>query len=410
MKRTVLILGLFGIAAAVRVAGQDKIAKAQQLLAEGKPREVVSLLQGVLMTDIQYRETLRLFANAFLLEGQLDSAESHGKELLAFNDKNIDAIVPVVRALAGQKKFSEAYAIMKKGLKANKENAVLLVELGKLHLAADSLDQSEVAFSRAKNADPKILDAYIGLGAVYEKRGAIAIAIYNYEEATKIDSSRIDLKHTLAQWYQKEQRYNDAARMYFDVIKNSVDKVKPSLELGTLYYKAKQFGNAARVLANYVAAHPEDKDTWKLFAESVEAGKAYDVGLMIADSVLLKEPQNPRALKLAGKCATLVGRTARSQEKHVKAAAHFKNLQKLQPLDTEDLKYYGKAHFELKNDSLAIDLLEKSLVLDSAQTDIYMDLGFAYMRKKNWSNAAGQFNKKVQADSTGPPTVRPLRR
>lgn len=400
MKKCIILIWILCLAVTFQAAGQDKITKAKELMQQGKPGEVVSLLQNTVLTDVQYREALLLLGNAFLQLGKLDSAEAHGKDLLAFNDKNIDAILIVVPALAGQKKFAEAYAVLKKGMKASKNNPFLLVELGNIHMKADSVEQAIVAYSQAKEADPKAIKPYIGLGEAYQKLQADAVAILQYEEAVAIDSLRLDLKTTLAQLYQKEQRYNDAAKMYIDVIRGSKDKVQPSLELGSLYYKAKQYGNAAKVLANYVKVHPENAETWKMFVESVDAGKTFDVGLSIADTILLKQPENANALKLAGKCSMILGKSSKSSEKHQKAIAHFTKLKSIQPLDAEDIKYLGRAHFELKNDSLAILNLEKALSSDSTQSEIYMDLGFAYMRKKDWPNAARMFQKKFVQDTT----------
>jgi tetratricopeptide (TPR) repeat protein len=400
MKKCIILIWILCLAVTFQAAGQDKITKAKELMQQGKPGEVVSLLQNTVLTDVQYREALLLLGNAFLQLGKLDSAESHGKDLLAFNDRNIDAILIVVPALAGQKKFAEAYGILKKGMKASKNNPLLLVELGNTHMKADSVEQAIVAFSQAKEADPKSIQPYIGLGEAYQKLQADAVAILQYEEAVSIDSLRLDLKTTLARLYQKEQRYNDAAGMYMDVIRGSKDKVQPSLELGSLYFKAKQYGNAAKVLANYVKVHPENAETWKMFVESVDAGKTFDVGLSIADSILLKQPANANALKLAGKCSMITGKSSKSSEKHQTAIAHFTKLKTIQPLDAEDIKYLGRAHFELKNDSLAILNLEKSLSSDSTQSEIYMDLGFAYMRKKDWPNAARMFQKKFLQDTT----------
>jgi tetratricopeptide (TPR) repeat protein len=400
MKKCITLIWILCLAIALQAVGQDKITKAKDLMQQNKAGEVVSLLQNVALTDIQYREALLLLGNAYLRLGKLDSAETRGRELLAFNEKNIDAILIVVPALVGQKKYTEAYSLVKKGLKASKNNPTLLVELGSIHMGADSVEQAIVAYSQAKEADPKAIQPYIGLGKAYQKLQADAVAILQYEEALALDSTRIDLKTDLAQLYQKEQRYNEAAKMYIDVIKASKDKVQPSLELGSLYYKAKQYGNAAKVLANYVKVHPENPETWKMFIDAVDAGKTFDVGLAIADSILLKQPFNPNALKLAGKCSMLLGKSTRSNEKHQDAIERFRKLKSIQPLDAEDVKYLGRAHFELKNDSLAILHLEKSLSSDSTQSEIYMDLGFAYMRKKDWVNAARMFEKKFQQDST----------
>jgi tetratricopeptide (TPR) repeat protein len=403
MKRFALLIWIVCLSAAFQASGQDKITKAKSLFQQEKIREIISMLQNVSPTDVQYKEVLLLLGNAYLKEGKLDSAEIRGRQLLDINDKNVDAVLLVAQACAGQKKFADAYSVVRKGMKGNKNNPLLLVQLGKVHFAADSIEQAIVTFSLVKEVDPKNVDAFVGLGDAYQKQKADAVAILQYEEAVQIDSSRIDLMYTLAKLYQKERRYNEAAKTFIRVIQHSQDKVRPSLDLGKLYYAAKQFGNAAKVLANYVKVHPEDQEIWKMFTESLDNSKTYDVGLAIADSILKKEPNNPKALKLAGKCSTLVGKNNNSRdarEKQEKAIEHFKKLKNIQELNAEDIKYLGKAHFELKNDTLAIFNFEKSLSMDSTQSDIFMDLGFSYMRKKKWAKAASMFEKKFVVDSS----------
>jgi tetratricopeptide (TPR) repeat protein len=400
MKRFLLALSIVVFATAHPASGQDKIQKAMQCFQGGDYPTVIECLNKTVSTDIHYHEALLMLSEAFLAIGQADSAESHGKELLGFNEKNIAAVLAVDRALVAQKKFKEAYAVIRRGLKQKKNNAAMLIQLGNVHFAADSVEQAIVAYSQAKEADPKALDAYIGLGESYRRLQACAVAILQYEEAVALDSSRCDLKYTLAKLYRQEQRYNDAAKAYIATINCSDDKVTPSLDLGKLYIMAKQYGNAANILSAYVVAHPEDGETWRQFDESVDQAKAWNVGLTAADSILARDSRNVKALKLAAKCNTQLGKANRAPEKHKKAIEHFGRIEKIQPLDAEDYKYLGKAHFELKNDSAAIRSLKQSWVMDSTQTDVPMDLGSAYMRIKDWARAAAMFATKIRQDST----------
>jgi tetratricopeptide (TPR) repeat protein len=400
MKRFLLALSIAVVAAAVPAAAQDKIEKAKECFQKGDYQAVVDGLRGTAPTDIHYHDALLLLSDSFLALGQADSAEVRGKVLLGFNEKNAAAVLAVDRALVAQKKFKEAYAVIRKGLKSKKNNAPMLIQLGNVHFAADSVEQAIVAYSQAKEADPKALDAYIGLGESYRRLQACAVAILQYEEAVALDSSRCDLKYTLARLYRQEQRYNDAARTYIATINCSADKVTPSLDLGRLYIQARQYGNAATILSAYVTAHPEDADTWAQFDEAVDQAKAWTTGLSAADSVLDRDPRNVKALKLSAKCSTQIGRATRSPEKHQKSIERFTRLEKIEPLDAQDLKYLGKAHFELKNDSTAIRHLKRSWELDSTQTDVPMDLGSAYMRVKDWSKASAMFATKIRQDST----------
>ncbi|HEX9934058.1 MAG TPA: tetratricopeptide repeat protein, partial [bacterium] len=87
-------------------------------------------------------------------------------------------------------------------------------------------------------------------------------------------------------------------------------------------------------------------------------------------------------------------------KKPQESIVHYQTLQKIEPLDAEDYKYLGRAHYELKKDTAAIRLLEQSLSMDSTQSDVYMDLGWAYMRIKKWDKAADVFRKKMTQDTS----------
>jgi tetratricopeptide (TPR) repeat protein len=60
----------------------------------------------------------------------------------------------------------------------------------------------------------------------------------------------------------------------------------------------------------------------------------------------------------------------------------------------------GKSCVEVKNDSLAIKYLELSLQKNSAQKEIWSDIGAANMRLKHWEKAADAYVKRIQTDST----------
>ncbi len=400
MKRFLLALSIVVLAAAQPASGQDKIQKAKECFQKGDYQAVIDGLHSTPATDIHYKDALLLLSQSFLAVGRADSAEARGKVLLGMNEKNIDAILAVDRALVAQKKLKEAYTVIRKGLKSKKNHAGMLIQLGHVHFAADSVEQAIVAYAQAKEYDPKALEAHIGLGESYRRLQACAVAILQYEEAAALDSSRCDLKLTLARLYRQEQRYNDAARSYIAAINCSEDKVTPSLELGTLYILAKQYGNAANILAAYVTVHPEDRETWAQFNEAVDQAKAWPVGLGVADSILARDAGNVQALKLAAKSSNQMGKAGRSPEKHLKAIELLGRLAKIQPLDAEDTKYLGKAHYELKNDTTAIRHLKRSWEMDTTQADVPMDLGSAYMRVKDWSRASAMFATKIRQDSS----------
>jgi tetratricopeptide (TPR) repeat protein len=387
-----LALALVGTAT---VRGQDKLESGKELLKSGKPAEAILVLRSVTLVDAKYPNAMVLLARAYMAVGKSDSAEWAVKNALDKNAKNTEALILLTDVYLSQKKSPEAYAVLRKGLKSMKNNAALLTHRGFVHMRHDSTDKAIVDFSLAKEMDPKYAPAYEGLGDVYVKFKGYAIAIMNYEEAVKLDSTKEELLYKLSQSLKTERRYTEAARVYNRILDLHQENDTVRLELGNLYHAATQYPNAARVLATYVQKNPADTSAWRVFVDAVDNGKwaGAEIGYQTAEAILKTQPKLVKAMRLAGKS----GYTIR---KYGESAGQYRTIEKLEPLNAEDYKYMGKSLLNLKKDSLAAALMEKSLAKDTTQTDLYVDLGSAYMNMKKWAKAADMFEKKMNLDTT----------
>jgi tetratricopeptide (TPR) repeat protein len=332
---------------------------------------------------------------AYFAAGKPDSAEIYAKTYNGMEKKDPEGYILGAKAALQQKRCDSAYNFLKRGLKANKNNVVLLVELGYTHIACDSVDQAIVAFTQATQISPGYAPAYEGLGDAYIKLNAVSVAIMQFEEALRADSSQTELRYALAKLYYKERRFNEAADAYKYIITKNPEDDDAARELGHIYYLAKQYDNAASVLGRYAERHQDDLEAWTMYTESLAESRQYAEALAAADHVLKVDPKSAVALRAAAKSQYVL-------KDYEKSIQYYEELSKVDTLSAEDHRYLAKAYFDSgpKSDSLAIINFEKSVAIDSTQGDIYPELGAAYMRTKNFAKAAEQYKRKFTMDRT----------
>ncbi len=396
MKKTLILLTVLTavVLPAVTLAA-DALTAGNEYIAAGKPNEAISVMLPAFMADPFNAKLVLALGRAYFAAGKPDSAEIMAKTYTGMEKKDPEGYILGVRAALQQKRCGSAYNILKKGLKANKNNIVLLVELGYTHMACDSVDQAIVSFTQASQISPSYAPAYKGLGDAYIKLNAVSVAIMQFEEALRSDSSLVELRYALAKLYFKERRFQEAAEAYKYIIVQNPEDDDAARELGLIYYLANQFDNAASVLGRYTERHPDDLEAWAMLTESLAESRQYAEAVAAADHVFKADPKSAVAQRAAAHSQYML-------KDYAKSIQHYLELEQVDTLSAKDHRYLGKAYFDSgpKTDSLAIIHLAQSAALDSTQGDIYPELGAAYMRTKNFAMAAEQYKKKFTMDRT----------
>jgi len=396
MKKTFFLVTILAVLLSPAVAlAADALTAGKQYIEAGKPNEAISVMLPAFMADPFNAKLVLALGQAYFAAGRPDSAEIMAKTYTGMDKKDPEGYILGARAALQQKRCGSAYNILKKGLKANKNNVVLLVELGYTHIACDSVDQAIVSFTQATQISPRYAPAYKGLGDAYIKLNAVSVAIMQFEEALRADSSLVELRYALAKLYFKERRFNEAAEAYKYIIIQNPEDDDAARELGVIYYLANQFDNAASVLGRFAERHPNDLEAWTMYTQSLAESRKYAEAVAAADHVLQTDPKSAVALRAAAKSQYML-------KDYAKSISQYLELEQVDTLSADDQRYLGKAYFDsgAKNDSLAIVHLAQSAALDSTQGDLYPELGAAYMRTKNFAKAAEQYKKKFTMDRT----------
>jgi tetratricopeptide (TPR) repeat protein len=384
----VVVLGLVGAA-----RGDDTVAQASQLLGEGKAQQAIDLLVPVVQADPKNSGATLVLGEAYLAADRADQAEAMGRAYIELAGKKPDGYLLATRALVKQGRLPDAYTVIRKGVRSVKKNPLILSELGYVHLAADSIDQAIISLSEAKDIDPKSAVAYRGLGEAYLKLNANGVAILQFEESLRADSTQTDLKYQLARMYYKERRFNDAAALYTSIITLNPSEDAASRELGLMLHLARQYSSAAKVLEPYVQRHPDDLEAWKSYMEALQQSRQYEGAVAAAEHVLSQDAQSPQAHRSAAKSDYML-------KIYDKSIYHYGELEKVDSLTAEDTRFFAKAYHDAGNDSSAAVYFRRSIAQDSTQAEVYADMGAAYMKLKQFDLAAAAYERKFMMDST----------
>ncbi len=385
----ITIVVTMGLSAA---SSQAQVTRGRELLLQGKAGEALMELRSVVELSPKSAEAWGLMGQAYAGVNRADSAVIAGRKSLSFDDECAEGYVALSQGYVLEKNLSEAYKTLYKGLRKRKGNAAMLMQLGSVHVAADSLDQAILALSLAKEGDPNNIVIYSRLGDVYMRQPAGAtMAAIQYEKATEIDSTDADLYYKLSQAFMKDRRYNDAADALIKVVNHDPGNTRAMLEVATLYYKGKLWKNAGIWLGMFLEKVPNNAAAQAWYMEALYMDKQYKDALDVAQKVVAANRDNKLAIRI-------IAQSAFEVSEFTTAIEYYGRLQAVDSISVPDLKRIARAHLEMKNDSLAIAPLEEIIRRDPATTDILGLLGSLYVKTKQYDKASSLYATQMERE------------
>ncbi len=276
---------------------------------------------------------------------------------------------------------------------------------------------------REKDPSDKVLFEY--LGDAYSKMNVGELAVTNYEEAEKLDSTNVDLKFKTAEILYKQKRYTDAVNKYLKIIAIDPQNKKAYVKAATIFFQAKLYADAAVMYEKYLAID-QSKEAYqniaKAFLEIANYEKAYEYAVKgfekyPGDKILeknaafasyalgtlaLKAYQDSSKTASAEKANAWL---AKEKQKYQEAGKFYSDLPDSM-MTVNDLKNAGYAYQTIGADSLAIKFFEKVVKKDSTQSSLFMDMANNYFRNKQNDLAAKYYQAKINVDSTYEPAYR----
>jgi superkiller protein 3 len=197
--------------------------------------------------DAGYPEPFKALGDLFLAAPRrlFDQAVEAYNKAIELRPFYAEAWVGLGDARAAKGEVDGAIASYQKALVFNPVNPKVHMSLGKIYYGEKGLYYEAVtAYKRAIELDPRLVDARMGLGEVYEEKGLYKEAIEEYRRVIEVDAKhtgalynlalvyeKVDPREAIAQWeryiqlaspLQSEKDWVDVARQHLRKLKTQI--------------------------------------------------------------------------------------------------------------------------------------------------------------------------------------------
>ena len=269
-------------------------------LAAGDSARAVTQLEAALAADPGADGVHYALAMAYRARGDEQRAAAHVRlwkderlypadPLMAeITDLLKTAVVYEIRGTQAMddRKWTEAAALFREGLKVAPRDATLHQNLGTaLYLAGDP-QAAEAEFEEAIRLLPGYAKALFSLGVLMEERGRDADAIDRFSKAVASDPTMVNARASLADALRRSGKLDAAINEYSEIIK--IDPAASDARFGRAMalVRLRRFAEARSVLEDAVRVHPE------------QPGLAHALARLLASAPDDAVRDGPRALSM----------------------------------------------------------------------------------------------------------------
>ncbi|MFZ4621008.1 MAG: tetratricopeptide repeat protein [Bacteroidota bacterium] len=374
---------------------QDDLTKGKEALSKKAYDEALTYFQKFQTANSRNGEANYYVGETYRLKGDMQNAQTALERALDFDDEFEPSLVSIVRVYGKLGLWDKAAKKYKLIEKYHKNSTVGPIALGQTYLETDSLDKASIYFSKAKELDPKCVEAFIGLSEVYARQNVIVLAVDNLRTATQINPTDPSLWYRLATTIMKNRGLNSAQ------IEEVVAALQKSIELdpnntqalfdaANIFYKIKYWRQAAEFFKKYTDVKKDNAEAWEKYGTSAYNAKAYTDAITVLDMAISLNPKNSELKSMQAHSLYLA-------KEYQKSLALYKGFP-VDSLNSEQLYRMGFSYYQLKDTVNAIGYLEKTLALDKENMDAIGTLAAIYLTQKKYDKAVVEYEKMLAKD------------
>ena len=293
------------------------------------------------------------------------------------------------RCFADVKNYSLASSDLKRYLSLNPEDHVVGIELARVCLATNRLDEAERHFENAINSDHSSFDAYLGFSHVFLKKKMLDLALAQCEKAIKIDSSRAEAFGTIAEIYQQLGDDTRAIDSYSRAVQIATDDDTRGNYLylrGAVYYSINLFESALSDFQKSCQLRPNHAGglVWK--AATSSRLEQWTEAITCLNRAMEIRPNAARQYQQLG------------QPVAHKAIRHFNRQLLVEQNDPEIYRDRALANQFISMFASSIDDLTTALELQPKSADLLIRRGQVYAEAGDQKSAIDDFTRAIKIE------------
>ena len=369
------------------------------------------------------REALKMRSRLYRSEGKLDAAQKDLQTLVEMAGDNPDALVaccelryemgqtmPAVtelnrilknhpgfqkamllrgRCFACVKNYSLAIADLTNYVELNPDDHVAGIDLAKIYLATNEIENASMQFEAAINADHSSFDAYHGFSRVFIKKDRLDVALTQCQKAINIDSSKAEAFATKAEIYLRLGDDSRGIDNYSRAVQIATDDEAKGNYLylrGVEYYSLNQFDAALND-----------------FQESCKLRPNHAGGLVWNAAACSRLDQFTQAIVCLNRAMEIRPNAAQQYQKlgqpvAKKAIRHFNRRLAKDKRDAKTYRDRALANQFISMFASSIDDLTTALELEPKNADLLIRRGQVYAITGDQKSAIEDFSRAVKID------------
>ncbi len=244
---------------------QQMVRRARNLLLAKKYDQAAQLGREVLAQEQTNSDALFVLSEAYFHLRQNDRARQFLKQYLARNPgsgKGAHLLAKVCRLDGCQ---GDAFSLLVKAHKENSLNTDLAIDLGKLYLDMEMEDSARQIFDRIFSSKPTDLNL-IKIGKAFLKRGRLAEATPYLDRTVDPLPETVYVFAQFAEALEKSGKLAEAAAQYEKCLKLVPDHSGYLFRLGELLHRQGEVERARTLCLDWLKRQPEEAAAKRLFA------------------------------------------------------------------------------------------------------------------------------------------------
>ncbi len=377
-------------------AAQDDLSRGKDAFNKKSYDDAIQYFERYLSANSRSAEANYFLGEIQRLKGDYQKALPLLERSLDFDDEFEPALVSIVRVYGKLQQWDKAAKQYKNIEKYHKNSTLGPIAYAQTFLETDSLDKASIYFSKAKEIDPKNVEAYIGLSEVYARQNVIVLAVDNLRTATQLRPTDPVLWYKLGTTILKNRGLNAAQ------IKEIMEALQKSIELdptndkaiyeaaNTMYRTKVYWREAAEFFKRYLELKKDNAEAWEQYAISAYNARAYTDAIPALEKAIA---MNPKSVELK----PMLAHSYYLAKEYQKSLALYTTFPK-DSLGSEELYRMGFSYYQIKDTVNAITFLERTLTKEKDNQDAIGTLAAIYLTQKKYDRAVVQYEKLLAKD------------
>lgn len=277
---------------------------------------------------------------------------------------------------------------------ANGKNAMVLAKVAEAYITSThkNLEEAFKLLNQAMKLDPKNIEVQLLMGDAYLEQNDGSNAVKYYNKAIELDKNSSKGYVRIGKLWVRAKNYKEALTSFAKAIEVEPNFAPAYRERAELYFRMGKYSEAIADYEKYLQLNPELSARVR-YAQFLFLGKQYTKSMEEIKAIQMIDSSYVALYRIMAydmyETKDYTGGISYMNRFFDKAA------KKGTKILASDYEYQGKLQAETGQDSIGVLTITKAIEMDSARCDLYGDIGEILLKKKKYTDAAINIEKKI---------------